>query len=276
MPLILSENEDTESGIRYEDQTGISYQYPKMYRGQMRPGERFIYYRGRKRLGGGRQPQIYFGAGIIGKVEADTSDPSRLRCAILDYRPFPQVVPFKIGKGDYFEKGGSRRGYFQRGVRNISEDEFEAIISAGKSENALPSTSTSAAVIGGKFYASQETIVKIERYALEVALAELKKMNPLAVITEQARNNPGFDVLVSKDGITRYVEVKGTARSVPQFLISQGEMEFSVRNAPSYSLMIVYDIDLMRQTHKLHRHEGAIDETRFGVRPLQWVCEALI
>jgi hypothetical protein len=118
--------------------------------------------------------------------------------------------------------------------------------------------------------------VKVERYAVEAVIAELRKIAPKAKIVEQARNNPGFDILVMDDDVLRYIEVKGTTRPAPQFIMSQGEMEFSVRHESHYSLMIVYGIDLAKETHSLHRHDGAVSKIRFGIRPLQWVCEAVL
>jgi hypothetical protein len=94
VPLVLAENEATESGIRYEDLTGVSYQFPTMYRNLIRPGMRFVYYRGRKSAGG-RRPQVYFGTGAIGGVGVDRKSPNRLVCEVLDYLPFAQPVPFK-------------------------------------------------------------------------------------------------------------------------------------------------------------------------------------
>ena len=128
MPLVFAENEATESGITYDDRTGVSYQYPRMYRRLVQPGERFLYYRGRKRRGGGRAPQVYFGMGIVGSIQTDAHDTTRLRCDILQYRAFSNAVPFKDSSGRYLEDGGIRRGYFQRGVRRISESEFQRII----------------------------------------------------------------------------------------------------------------------------------------------------
>lgn len=128
MPLVFAENEATESGITYDDRTGVSYQYPRMYRRLIQPGERFLYYRGRKRSRGGRAPQVYFGTGIVGSTKIDPEDSSRLRCDVLDYRAFSTPVPFKDVSGRYLEDGGARRGYFQRGVRRISDAEFRRII----------------------------------------------------------------------------------------------------------------------------------------------------
>ena len=127
MPLVFAENEASESGITYDDRTGVSYQYPRMYRRLIQPGERFLYYRGRKKRGGGRAPQVYFGTGVVGAIKIDPHDSTRLCCDVLDYRAFATPVPFKDSSGGYLEDGGSRRGYFQRGVRKISDTEFQRI-----------------------------------------------------------------------------------------------------------------------------------------------------
>src|ERR1700679_563590 len=99
MPLVLSENEVTESGITYADKTGISYEFPKMYLRIIQPGQSFVYYRGRRKKSG-RQPQIYFGSGIIGEVTRANSVSHRLNCEILNFRPFKTHVPFKIGHSE--------------------------------------------------------------------------------------------------------------------------------------------------------------------------------
>lgn len=130
MPLVFAENEDTESGIHYMDLTGVQYQYPRrMYKNLIQPGERFVYYRGRKTKTGSRIPQVYFGIGIVGDVQDDPADNSRMICDILDYRRFGTPVPFKTGENYYLETGGKRKGYYQRGVRRVTEVEFENILS---------------------------------------------------------------------------------------------------------------------------------------------------
>ncbi|HEY3916326.1 MAG TPA: hypothetical protein VGL83_00960 [Stellaceae bacterium] len=138
MPIVLAENEETESGIHYRDRTGVSYQYPKKYARMIREkyarmireGERFIYYRGRKTKQAKRQPQVYFGFGTIGQTGLDHDAPGRMKCAIFEYTAFNQPLFFKSPHGEYWEKGGIRRGYFQAGVRRISEEEFGRILSA--------------------------------------------------------------------------------------------------------------------------------------------------
>ena len=130
MPLVFAENEETESGITYQDRTGISYQYPRAYRRMISPGERFVYYRGRRKRGGGRAPQVYFGIGVVGKVSAEQA--GRFVCEVLDYEPFSAPVPFKDSTGAYFETGANRPGYFQPGVRRISVSDFQRILEAAR------------------------------------------------------------------------------------------------------------------------------------------------
>jgi hypothetical protein len=52
----------------------------------------------------------------------------------MEYREFPQFIPFKDLSNRYLEFGGARRGYFQRGVRTISEEEFANILALGLSQ----------------------------------------------------------------------------------------------------------------------------------------------
>ena len=275
MPLIFAESEETESGIEYSDQTGASYQFPRQYRNMIQPGERFVYYRGRKKHGGGRQPQIYFGAGIVGKIYTDADHGSRMRCEVLDYKAFPTPVFFKVGKHGYFEIGGSRKGYFQKGVRRVTEEEFERILVAAEVVAGLsPDVSQTDEASPG--YTSGERLKAIEKYAVDAALKMLRGKFPGVPVIEQARNNPGFDILIKGNSGDSFVEVKGTSGGLPRFIITEGEVRFSERNAAHYSLIVVHSIDLVRQSHKTWVHEGAITEELFSKEPLQWRCCPLV
>lgn len=284
MPIVLTENEATESGITYEDKTGISYEYPPMYRKLIQPGERFVYYRGRKRKSGGRHPQVYFGSGVVGEILTPASGALRLTCRILDYRPFLTPIPFKSGKG-YLETEGSRRGYYQRGARRISEAEFDAILEAAEvvEESELATRPLPAAgpvipreVLGRPAYASPETLRLIEDFAVKAAVNEIERRYPGAAIRVLPRNNPGFDIEVSTSNAVLYVEVKGTGRAAVQFFATEGELEFSRRNASHYRLIVVYRINLTQGSFKVHWSEGAIShDAGFSLQPVQWACEVI-
>jgi hypothetical protein len=44
LPLVLTQNEATESGHQYADELGVAYEYPTRYRNAIRTGEPFVYY----------------------------------------------------------------------------------------------------------------------------------------------------------------------------------------------------------------------------------------
>src|SRR5262249_52697101 len=102
--------------------------YPRMYWRLIQPGERFLYYRGRKKRSGGRALQVYFGSAVVGAIRNDPKDSNRFHCEVLDYRPFSKPVPFKDPSGRYLERKGGQKGYYRRGVRRISKSEFQKIL----------------------------------------------------------------------------------------------------------------------------------------------------
>ena len=280
MPLVFAENEATESGISYEDRTGISYQYPSRYRRLIQPGERFVYYRGRRTKSGRRLPQIYFGTGVVGKVTRDPKASNRFNCEVLDYCQFPTPVSFKNERDEYLETGAHRRGYFQPGVRAISEEDFGYIIQVGQigsdAEAGAAASSIESKEQPTPGYASQTTLRAVEDFAVRVALDEIHQRLPLATIEPQHRNNPGFDILVrpTPSGKPIYVEVKGTTRGRPQFFMTEGELQFSRRYEDRYQLIVIYGIRLEPKTYYILWHGGSISpEGGFRLSPVQWSVE---
>ncbi|TMQ06651.1 MAG: DUF3883 domain-containing protein [Deltaproteobacteria bacterium] len=296
MALVFAESEVTAAGILYADRTGISYQYPTRYRRLIQPGERFVYYKGRRRHDGSRAPQVYFGTGVVGTSEPDAAAPDRLSCEILDYHAFLKPVPFKDASGQYFETSADRRGYFQPGVRKISDEEFARILAAAEfvddSASEDPEAVGHRAPVGGGYadmhvqpgptYASPKIIRAIEEFAVQVALDELRRRFPKFTPKPQPRNNPGFDILLAEQAGNHngndcfYVEVKGTTRRLPVFFVTEGELQFSRRNAKRFRLVLVYKIQLAQRTYEVFWHEGAIaDDAGFRLCPVQWSCEVV-
>jgi hypothetical protein len=135
LPLVLTSN-DANATDRYawSDITGVQYHYPNSYRNMIRPGERFVYYRGIRRAGGGRGAAEYFGQGVIGEIWRDSAvEPNAPKrkwawyCRVEDYVPFLVSVPAKID-GIFFETINSNN--WRNGVRALSEDVFERILTA--------------------------------------------------------------------------------------------------------------------------------------------------
>ncbi len=145
--LVLVENEVTMGGEYdfWADDTGVQYQFPNAYRNRVASGRLFVYYRGVRRAGGRRGKAEYFGTGIIGDVWQDpdqgTNTPARQRrwfCAIEDYQPFDVPVPAK-NNGVAYERIGHALGW-RTGVREISRDVFDRILSAAHSRSPAPPT----------------------------------------------------------------------------------------------------------------------------------------
>jgi hypothetical protein len=129
MPLVLTINESTASGHKYDDKLGVSYEYPTMYRNIVQPGDVFVYYRGSRGKNDERIAPAYLGTGTIGKIAASQLASDCLVCEIVGYQPFPIALPFKDGEDRPFEPGGEVGGrYYQKGVRKIMDEAFARIM----------------------------------------------------------------------------------------------------------------------------------------------------
>jgi hypothetical protein len=271
MPLVLTQNEATQSGHSYADQLGVEYEYPTMYRNLIRTGRAFVYYRGRQRAGGGRQPQVYLGVGVIGDIRPSPNS-GRLICTVEDVELFGSPVPFKLD-GEHLEPLGgispSVAGrYFQRGVREIDDETFRRILAVGEAGDPTAGRRRREAALP---YAPPETARLVDEIAVELALAELRARYPTAQLTEMPHNNPGYDVRVREGGnVIRYVEVKGTLRGEPHFFMSEGERLFSHENAARYSLLVFYAIDRLRRTGALLARDGGVAGDDVTLRATHW------
>lgn len=213
-------------------------------------------------------------------ISTDPNREDRYVCEILDYEPFSAPVPFKNSNDEYLETGAARRGYFQRGVRVISDADFQRILETAQTAvevNLIAQSPQSAAVTvraGHITYASLAVARAIEEFAVQAALNEIRNRYADCSAEPQPRNNPGFDVLVGGPGGHIYAEVKGTTRSFPQFFITEGELQFSRCHADEYCLIVIFRINLDAGTYEVFWHEGAISaENGFRLNPLQWSCE---
>ncbi|MDD2133615.1 HNH endonuclease [Pseudomonas kurunegalensis] len=135
MPVVIVENDTSQ----WEDETGSVYHFPKRYMTWLAQGTEVIYYKGRikdKAFASARLSDAphYFGRGRIGNVYADTkSDKGDLFAFIENFIPFETAVPAKID-GMYLEVIPATRAknYWRDGVRPISQDDYDAILSHAK------------------------------------------------------------------------------------------------------------------------------------------------
>jgi hypothetical protein len=273
MPLVFAQNEATESGHRYADELGVAYEYPSRYRNWIEPGVPFIYYRGRKRVGGGVQPQVYFGAGVVGAI-SPSREPGRFICAVESFRPFLPPVSFKLGD-EYLEPIGpvpaAKAGlYYRQGVRRIDEGTYAKILAVAQAADPLSNTRDAWAALP---YASPERAQRVDEIAMELALAHVRSSYPGRRVERMPHNNPGYDIRIEGDGAVEYVEVKGTMRPLPHFYMSEGERLFGGRHAEHYSLLVVYGIDLGARTGTIVVRPGSLEGQDLSLRPVQWEGE---
>lgn len=265
-------NEASEADLEYDDVPYVSYEYPTRYRSRVVPGTRFVYYRGRRRSEGGRQPQVYLGTGVVGEVRPSRID-DRLVCDVLDGAPFPEPVPFKDENGGHLEPGGSSRGYYQPGVRKIPESVFLEIVS--RAEIDYRTASGGGAALSGKtrngggLYASPAVAQETERQSRLIARGYLLDRFPGTDIIDMPTNNPGFDLETDRPGF-RYIEVKGTQAPIPRFILSEGERQFGAAHENDYLLIVVFGMNLSAETHLRIAVARAPLGSAQRLAPIQW------
>jgi Domain of unknown function (DUF3883) len=89
----------------------------------------------------------------------------------------------------------------------------------------------------------------IETYAVDRVVADLEAAYGKGMVRKMATNNPGYDIEVDRPGEDPLsVEVKGTLRAAPVFLMSETERAYSAANADRYELRVVWGIDLAAGT----------------------------
>jgi hypothetical protein len=265
MPLVFAQNEVNLSDISYADVLGEAYEFPAQYHSLIRPGEQFVYYRGRRRADGRSQIPVYFGCGIVHHVFPVGHD--RYQCSITDFCPFEPTVPFKDGDR-YREPAANGRPpkaigfYFEPGVRPLDQESFDAICEAGLSAASPP-------VQPG--YADPVLARRVDALAMRLAITEATKRWPKKEIRRMPHNNPGFDIEVRRPrGVTRYIKVEGTTAADPRFFVSAGEVAYSRAHPEEYSTWIFHSIELEVGTATLVEHAGAITADHFDLQPTQY------
>ena len=262
-------NEASEADLEYEDIPYVSYEYPSRFRNRIKTGDRFVYYRGRRRTGGGRQPQVYLGVGVVGEIRRSQVE-GRLVCDVLDGSPFAEPVPFKDANGRHLEPGGASSGYFQPGVRKISEEVYTEIVSRAGAEPQPAGAAGGAVPASRGGYASPAVAREVERQSRRAVADLLLARFPDARITDMPTNNPGFDLGTDIPGF-RYVEVKGTQAGFPRFFLSEGERQFGSAHRDEYLFAVVFGMDLAAETHRGIELSRAPLGSAHGLEVFQWV-----
>lgn len=126
MPIVLSQRIDLESD--YEDVPFEVYHFPRRYRNQIRPGNRFVYYQGDRHK---RANRYYFGHGVIGSVDTDAES---YYARFVYARRFGKRVPIYNPNGGFYESidfeavRKRENPPWQSSIRPLSEAAFTAIL----------------------------------------------------------------------------------------------------------------------------------------------------
>ncbi|MEJ0023394.1 MAG: hypothetical protein WDN76_08135 [Alphaproteobacteria bacterium] len=129
---------DTKPTSIYDDEITQHYQFPRRYLATVERcvGDRIVFRR--PRADGGNLS--YFACAQVSRLEPDPADPSMTFAQLRDFMQFDAPVAWTVN-GRYWEEdlrnipqhqvGANLRG---RSVRELSEEDFSAIIAAGLSE----------------------------------------------------------------------------------------------------------------------------------------------
>jgi hypothetical protein len=148
-------------------------------------------------------------------------------CTMEDVTLFGTPIPFRDSDG-YLEPGGTRRGYYQPGVRRIPDDIYGRIVAAGLGD----SSATDADGDAAQPYAEPGEARLVEEISRLAATDLLRSMPAVLRVESMPLNNPGYDLLAVTDEGPLYVEVKGTRGSLPRSFLSEGSGRSPKRTLP--------------------------------------------
>ncbi|MDA1095448.1 MAG: DUF3883 domain-containing protein [Acidobacteria bacterium] len=268
-PLILVQNDATIGGDYdyWKDLTGEQYHFSNSYRNRVVPGRRFIYYRGVRRQGGGREQAEYFGHGSIGTVWLDETTATQSRktdrawfCSIEDYAEFPAPIAASQ-QGRYFENITHPRDW-QVSVRPITEATYQDILATAGLVQAVLAPQVVPAIVAlqpstnllrprrasvratsnssSRSFRRSQRATAIGRRAEELVLADLRTQYADVRWLSEARELPGYDIDYEDQGVRHAVEVKGTTGSYfPAIELTINEWRAAKELGERFSLYLV-------------------------------------
>lgn len=122
-------------GSAYEDRIEERYHLPDRILAPARRmvGARIVYYEPRRTVFG-RGRMAYFACARVDRIEIDKNKADHHFLVVEDFVPFRTPVPLQRGKGLYWESRQTplnSRGYTQNSIRDLSGQDFAAIVNAG-------------------------------------------------------------------------------------------------------------------------------------------------
>lgn len=131
----------TKPASIYDDLPELRYHFPRTYLNQVREivNDWIIYYEPRRSTDSADSTggtQSYFATARVTSIEPDRDRENHYYAFVDDYLEFPILVPFReetffYEAGLRKQDGSTNKGAFGRAVRQISDQEYEMILSAG-------------------------------------------------------------------------------------------------------------------------------------------------
>lgn len=120
--------------------------------------------------------------------------------------------------------------------------------------------------VSGGGFPDSKTRKEIENAAIKHVTNFLKKEG--FQVDDRQDENLGYDLLATKDTVTRFIEVKGTDGQEPRFFITRNESKFADENCEWF----IYIVCLARKSPQLHVFTGREMHQKFTFDPLAWEC----
>lgn len=268
MPLVLVHNEVVANPAHaWDDVEGVHYHYPSKYRGKIKTGEPFVYYRGVHRVGGKRGAAEYIGSGRIGEIWPDPSVGAQGKprhayyCGIDNYARFAAPVPAKID-GKTLED--IPRNLWRDGVRLLDPGIYARIIELAGTRDTPTSIDVAAVQLietsdlivppklvvkggnglrGGNYRRSKRA-KEVGDWAESVVLRHIQEnVKGCSSCTHRAAlgETPGWDIdYLNQEGVLQRIEVKGTTAAAFVGLdLTAGELRAAKTHGQNYWLYLV-------------------------------------
>lgn len=253
----------------------------------------------------------YFGVATIAKVIKDKDNSRQYFAQITDFIPFNSPIPIKDTKGNYLEEV-KRDNYWRDGVREISEDIYLKILSITDHKikkdllgSALIIEKDSLSNLDGLSISVVDDLVihrqefknlnkgnnlktnrstDSHRYsnnskiigdrAEEIVLELLKRqgMKEIKWVAQQSEK-PGYDIsFIDKEGLEKYVEVKGTtAKRFSNFIFTDNELKSSMEHRTRYYIYLV--CECLSKSPKVQMISNPfihIEKMKWGIKPIAY------
>lgn len=296
MPLVLVHNDVVANpNHQWNDVEGVHYHYPSKYRGKVKKGEPFVYYRGIHRANGKRGPAEYVGAGLIGDIWADPTRKNAWYCGIDNYERFPSPVSAKVGG---VNREDIPANLWRDGVRVLAPEVYETIVNeAAVAATAHPLkispqqaqlAQVQDLILPSALAKHQGTATsrrqskrskEIGDWAEQVALAYIKRQ--IAGCSQCAHRaalgeTPGWDIdYCDAAGVLQRVEVKGTiSAAFAAIELTSNELAAAKQYAEHYWLCLVAKCEteqpkiqlIQNPAQKIAAGEWSVAPTIFAVR----------